>query len=387
MNNWTGITEEKAHENLKEAISINISSYYPDLSNTVLTRINHELAVINSKKLSAEFLFFSDLVQTINSLNIRMSLGCGSAPSSIICYLLGITNVDPIYHELWFERFCNPLRDSNPDMVLEVETGRRNDIFYEIIDMYGKDQATLLYRDQGNGYQEPYIALNGVLDEAISIQLVECDSLKHSSIDNNHTLSLSNCIMILSKKNTEIFKNSILNLDIYFSATRNLFTIDSFKDLVILIALKANDNIDMLKAISQKRTLNKIKDETLHYLTAREWRPVRHLPNWYIDTMISVVGETQNFIIYQEQIIKIFHDIYGLSGGEADLARRVLISKHGNAFNTLELKCRAHVKAKQLSMDEHESLFYTMQNSASQTYLKSHFIGKALTSMVITSNK
>lgn len=387
MKNWTGITEEKAHEYLKEAISKNISSYYPDLSNTVLTRINHELATINRKKLSAEFLFFFDLVQTINSLNIRMSLGCGSAPSSIICYLLGITNVDPIYHELWFERFCNPLRDRNPDIILEIETGRRNDIFDEIIDMYGQDQATLLYRDQGNGYQEPYIALHGVLDEAISIQLVECDALKHLSIDHNHTLSLSNGMLSLSKINPGFFRNSRQNQVNFVSASRNLFTIGSFYDLVLLIALNANDNIDMLKAISQKRTLNEIKDETLHYLSAREWRPVRHLPNWYIDTMTSVVGQTQNFIIYQEQIIQIFHDIYGLSGGEADLARRVLITKHSNDINTLELKCRGYAKTKQLSMDEHESLFYTIQNSASQTYSKSHFIGKALTSMVIASNK
>ncbi len=387
MKNWTGITEEKAHEYLKDAISNNISSYYPDLLNSVLMRINHELAIVNTKKLSAEFLFFSDLVKTINSLNIQISLGCGSAPSSIICYLLGITNIDPIYHELWFERFCNPLQESNPDIILEIETGRRNDIFDEIIDMYGQDQATLLYRDQGNGYQEPYIALHGVLDEAISIQLVECDSLKHFSIDHNETLSLFNNIKSLSKIDPSFFKKSIQNQHNFVSASENLFTINSFNDLVLFIALNANDNIDMLKAISHKRTLNEIKDETLHYLSPREWRPVRHIPDWYIDAMTSVVGQTQNFIIYQEQIIQIFHDIYGLSRNEADLARRVLMKNHGNVINTLELKCRSYAKAKQLPMDEHESLFYTIQNSASQTYSKSHFTGKALTSMVIASNK
>ena len=86
----------------------------------VLSRLNHEIEVISKMKYSGYFLIVWDLINYAKQKGIPVGPGRGSAAGSIVSYLLGITDIDPIRYNLLFERFLNPERVSMPDIDIEV---------------------------------------------------------------------------------------------------------------------------------------------------------------------------------------------------------------------------------------------------------------------------
>src|SRR3546814_7882888 len=79
-------------------------------------------------------------VQTC-ALPILLCQGRGSAANSIVCFLLGVTSVDPMKHELLFSRFMSAERDEPPDIDVDFEHERREEVIQHIYDRYGRDRA------------------------------------------------------------------------------------------------------------------------------------------------------------------------------------------------------------------------------------------------------
>src|SRR5581483_11496424 len=94
----------------------------------VVDRLEHELALIRRMGYAAYFLTVADIVADIRAMGIRCACR-GSAAGSLVCYLTGISDVDPIRHDLVFERFLNPMRDELPDIDVDVESARREDVY------------------------------------------------------------------------------------------------------------------------------------------------------------------------------------------------------------------------------------------------------------------
>src|SRR5690348_531025 len=90
--------------------------YDPDLPATLRERIDFELGVITKVGYSGYFLIVADFIAWARARDIPVGPGRGSAAGSIVAFALGITNVDPIPHDLLFERFLNPERISPPDI-------------------------------------------------------------------------------------------------------------------------------------------------------------------------------------------------------------------------------------------------------------------------------
>lgn len=103
------------------------------------TRLAYELQVIEQLKFSDYFLIVSDFVQFAKRKGITVGPGRGSAAGSIVAYLLGITNVDPLKNNLLFERFLNPERVSMPDIDIDFADTRRDEIIEYIREKYGQD--------------------------------------------------------------------------------------------------------------------------------------------------------------------------------------------------------------------------------------------------------
>ncbi len=130
-------------------------------------RMDYELSVINGMGWPAYFLIVADFVTWSREQGIVVGPGRGSAAGSLVCYLLGITNLDPLYYNLIFERFLNPDRVSMPDIDLDFADSRREEVIRYVENKYGKDHvaqiitfgtmaARAAVRDVGRVLDYPY---------------------------------------------------------------------------------------------------------------------------------------------------------------------------------------------------------------------------------------
>jgi error-prone DNA polymerase len=106
-------------------------------------RLQHELNMIFKLGFAAFFVLVAEIVDHIRRvLGIRCSCR-GSATGSLVCYVLGISDVDPVRYDLLFERFMNTRRDEMPDIDLDVESHRREEVLDYILATYGPDQTAV----------------------------------------------------------------------------------------------------------------------------------------------------------------------------------------------------------------------------------------------------
>ena len=100
----------------------------------------YELGVIIQMGFPGYFLVTADLIQYAKSVGIRCGPGRGSAAGSLVAYVLGITDLDPIKHKLIFERFLNPERISMPDIDMDFDERRRGEMIRYTTQKYGEDR-------------------------------------------------------------------------------------------------------------------------------------------------------------------------------------------------------------------------------------------------------
>jgi DNA polymerase-3 subunit alpha/error-prone DNA polymerase len=109
---------------------------YGELSDAVVERIEYELDLICRKGFTDYFLAVGDIVALASR-----TCGRGSGAASIVAYCLGITNVDPIRHRLYFERFLNEARPDPPDIDVDFAWDERDDVIAEVIERFGHENC------------------------------------------------------------------------------------------------------------------------------------------------------------------------------------------------------------------------------------------------------
>jgi len=112
---------------------------YKEITKEIEERIEFELQTIAQMGFPGYFLIVSDILNSARKKGIRIGPGRGSAAGSIVAYCLGITNVDPVQYNLLFERFLNPERVSMPDIDIDIEDTRRDELIEYVIEKYGKE--------------------------------------------------------------------------------------------------------------------------------------------------------------------------------------------------------------------------------------------------------
>ncbi|MEP7188951.1 MAG: DNA polymerase III subunit alpha, partial [Roseiflexaceae bacterium] len=115
---------------------------YPDAPAAVCAQLHYELAVIDRAGLANYFLIVWDIVRFARSQGIRCQ-GRGSAANSLVAYLLAISPIDPLAHDLVFERFLSDERPSMPDIDLDIAADRREDVIQYVYTRYGHDHAAM----------------------------------------------------------------------------------------------------------------------------------------------------------------------------------------------------------------------------------------------------
>ncbi len=107
----------------------------------VQARADFEIEVIADKGYPGYFLVVADFVKWSKDNKIRVGPGRGSGAGSMAAYAMGITDLDPIVHQLYFERFLNPERESKPDFDIDFDERRRGEVIRYVTDKYGEDKV------------------------------------------------------------------------------------------------------------------------------------------------------------------------------------------------------------------------------------------------------
>ena len=170
-----GKTQGDLSKQLKERCEVALANkYFGGQSVVAANRLIDELATVRTLGYESYFLTVADITDLARSKSIRVAAR-GSGAGSLICYLLGISGVEPITHGLLMERFCSPLRNELPDIDIDVESARRLEIYDAIFERYGKRAATV-------SMVETYRSRHAIRDvgAALGVSPIEIDLIAKS---------------------------------------------------------------------------------------------------------------------------------------------------------------------------------------------------------------
>ncbi len=133
-----------AFDYLREQCYRGAERRYGELSDSVVKRLEHELAIIKDKGFASYFLVVQDIVR-----QSARTCGRGSAAASLVAYCLGITHVEPITHNLFFERFLNEGRSDPPDIDIDFPWDERDAVLDYVFQKYGADRTAMIANHVG----------------------------------------------------------------------------------------------------------------------------------------------------------------------------------------------------------------------------------------------
>lgn len=152
---------------LKKLVLERIKNRYSKIAPIIKERVDYELSVITQKGYATYFLIVQDFVNWAKEHGIAVGPGRGSISGSIVSYILGITELDPLEYNLPFERFLNPQRPSPPDIDVDFADDRRDEVIEYVTQKYGKEKVAQIItfgtmeargsvRDVGRALGMPY---------------------------------------------------------------------------------------------------------------------------------------------------------------------------------------------------------------------------------------
>ncbi len=339
---------------------------YPELMGEVSERLNFELQVIEKIGYPEYFLIVQDFMSVARRMRAFVGPGRGSAAGSLVNYCLGITNVDPIKHNLLFERFLNPARISIPDIDIDFEEEGKKSVIQYLIRKYGSNQVaqimtykteTIKYIVHPSGtelegsFRNAVLRAGGVIiapndirqffsepllkdsemwctpldaEEAESAGLLKMDffDLKSLSlikealkiIKNSHRIELIPDYFPLEDELTyQLFQRGETEDVFQFESTemqnylRELKP-TKFSDLVAIIALYRPGSINYIPSFIKL----KHEVETITY---------------DLEGMDKVLSETYGMTIYQEQVMLLSQKLADFTKGESDVLRKAMAKK------------------------------------------------------------
>ncbi len=156
-----------AEEFLRLQIQEGAKKRYKEITKDISERIEYELSIILKKGYETYFLTVADFVNWAKDNGISVGPGRGSAAGSVVSYCLSITDIDPFFFNLPFERFLNPDRPSAPDIDLDFADIRREEVIAYVTKKYGEDKVAQIItfgtmeargsvRDTGRALGMPY---------------------------------------------------------------------------------------------------------------------------------------------------------------------------------------------------------------------------------------
>lgn len=441
---------------------------YGSASSQQLERLKWELSVIRDLNFCDYFLVVWDILQHAKKQNINW-VGRGSAACSIVSYALGITSVDPIQYDLYFERFLNPGRQTAPDIDLDFGWRQRDEIVEYVYERYGRNHvamistyvtftARLAVREIGKAFGIPekeITAISSSIPPAANANMILEDRSqfpetrdlpidqepyrtifklaehinglpRHMSlhaggiviapypITNLVPLERSNKgivmtqydmygvediglikIDLLAQRSLSVFDNVLNNLQ------ENNIPLDEVFDYELLYK---NDGVNSkikkggtmgcfyIESPSMRGLLQKLKVSSFEDLTAASSvirpgvaesgmlqqyirRKTGEEPVEYLHPkMEPILKETCGVMIYQEDVIRVSHEIAGMSLAEADSLRRAMSGKQRSPLAVAELEREFLSKADSNGVDSQiaKEIWDKISTFAAYAFCKAH---------------
>jgi error-prone DNA polymerase len=442
-----------------------IDKRYGRISPQLKQRLDFELQTIEKLGFCGYFLVVWDIVRWAKEHSIRCQAR-GSAVDSLVVYALGISTVDPVRHNLLFERFMHELRHEPPDIDLDIDRRRRDEVRDYVYRKYGSENVACIgtintymargaIRDAGKALELP----KELIDEACSgihwlsaRQLLEkmdtrpelknsdiyhrpelegffklCASIdcfpKHLSVHLGGLMigdgRLSDMVPLEWSSGGDIIsqydKDDIEKLGIVKMDLLALPTLTVIEDTLANIRKNRNIDIDMAKidkndpkSFAMLRDGGAIGTFQLESPAQREMAG-RLLPDKYEDIIISIslvrpgplksnmdkdylprrrrkkpvtylhpklknaLGETLGVILYQEQVLKVAHDLADMSYAEADGFRRAMThDRSGAEMEKMRESFISNASANGVSQDIAEKVFEQLAAFAAYGFCKAH---------------
>ena len=167
---------------LEHIVTEGLKKRYGDpIPEDIIKRAKYELGVINQMGFPAYFMITWDFIHFAKTHDIPVGPGRGSAAGSVVAYALEITDIDPIYHKLLFERFLNPERFTMPDIDIDFCIDRRSEVIDYVTQKYGEDKVCQIitfstyapkaaFKGVGRVLQVPFVESNritGLIEPAL----------------------------------------------------------------------------------------------------------------------------------------------------------------------------------------------------------------------------
>ena len=389
---------------------------YGVLTPELRKRLEYELATIRKLGFCGYFLVVWDIVRWARERGIRCQAR-GSAVDSLVVYLLDISNVDPVEHNLLFERFMHPLRHEPPDIDLDIDRERRDEVRDYIYEKYGTENVACVgtintymargaIRDAGKALEIPkevieeacrgihYLSVSRLLEKADTLPELKgsnvykrpevadflrlCAAIdgfpKHLSVHLGGLLigdgRLSDLVplewssggdIISQYDKDDIERLGIVKMDVLSLPTltvieetlRNInksqgidIDIDRIpkEDPEVFAMLREGKTIGtfQLESPAQREMAGRLLPERFEDITVsislvrpgplksnmdKDYLPRRHgkAPVTYLHPRLkNALEETLGVILYQEQVLRVAHDLAGMSYAEADGFRRAM---------------------------------------------------------------
>ncbi len=133
--------DEKVEDYFRKIVYQELPKRFSKPTKEITERLDYEIDIINKKGFATYFLIFADFVNWAKKQKIRVGPGRGSVAGSLVSYVLRITSINPLEHNIPFERFLNPHRPSPPDIDLDFADDRRDEVIEYVTKKYGKDKV------------------------------------------------------------------------------------------------------------------------------------------------------------------------------------------------------------------------------------------------------
>ena len=398
--------------------------------------IDHELNIIESLGFAGYFLIVWDIVQFCERSSI-LCQGRGSAANSAVCFSLGITKADAVSLGLLFERFLSPERDGPPDIDIDIESGRREEVIQYVYERYGRHRAaqvanviTYRYRSAvrdasralGVSVDEP--ASGAVLELAGSIEdmprhlgihsggMVICDRpvsevcpVEWARMENRSVLqwdkedcaaiglvkfdllglgmlsALHNAIDFISEhRGYDLDLASLPQEDEVYAMlcradTVGVFQVESRAQMSTLPRLRPRRFYDLVVEIALIRP-GPIQGGSVHpYIKRRNGKE----PVTYLHPLLeNSLGKTLGVPLFQEQLMQMAIDVAGFTPSEADQLRQAMGSKRSRArMERLKDRLYEGMADRGITGNLADQIFHKMASFSSYGFPESHSVSFA----------